>query len=112
MATSRVKFYLDENLSPEILRQLRLQGIDVIQGPLGAQDTRHLRNATAMGRVVCTEDRDFLKLASAGIEHAGIIRGRQRRHSIGDWVKYLQLVHAACDAEELRNTVSFVFYVD
>ena len=112
MATSAVKFYLDENLSPEIRNQLRLQGIDVIRGPLRAKDTRHLHRATAMGRVVCTEDRDFLRLASSGIEHAGIIRGRQRRHSIGDWVKYLQLVHAACDAEEMRNTVSFVFLID
>ena len=112
MATSPVKFYLDENLSPEILKQLRLQGIDAIRGPLGAQDPRHLRNATAMGRVVCTEDRDFLKLAAAGLEHAGIIRGSQRRHSIGDWVKYLRLVHSACNAEELGNTVFFVFPVD
>ena len=112
MATSPVKYYLDENLSPEILKQLRLLGIDVIRGPLSAQDQRHLQNATAMGRVACTEDRDFLKLASAGYEHAGIIRGRQRRHSIGDWVKYLRLVHGACDAEELRNTVSFVFPVE
>ena len=56
MATSPVKFYLDESLSPEILKQLRLQGIDVIRGPLRAQDLRHLRNATEMGRVVCTED--------------------------------------------------------
>ena len=73
---------------------------------------QHLQIATAMGRVVCTEDRDFLKLAAAGAEHAGIIRGRQRRHAIGDWVKYLRLVHSACTAEELRNTVSFVFLVD
>ena len=112
MATSAVKFYLDENLSPEILKQLRLQGIDVIRGPLRAQDMRHLPNATEMGRVVCTEDRDFLKLAAAGLEHAGIIRGRQRRHSIGDWVKYLLLVHAACDAEELQNMVMYLFHVD
>ena len=105
MATSRVSFYLDEHLSPKILEQLRSQGIDVIRGPLGAQDPQHLQNATAMGRVVCTEDRDFLKLASAGFEHAGIIRGRQRRHTIGDWVRFLRLVHAVYDADELRNKV-------
>lgn len=112
MATSAVKFYLDENLSPEILKQLRLHGIDVIRGPLHAQDQRHLRNAAAMGRVVCTEDRDFLKLAAAGMEHAGIIRGRQRRHSVGDWVRCLRLVHGACDAAELRNMVIYLFHVD
>ena len=112
MATRRVSFYLDEHLSPKILEQLRLQGIDVIRGPLGAQDPRHLRIATAMGRVVCTEDRDFLKIASAGFEHAGIIRGRQRRHTIGDWVRFLRLVHAVCDADEMWNKVLYVFRVD
>ena len=112
MATLPVKFYLDENLSPEILKQLRLHDIDAIHGPLSAGDPEHLQNATKMGRAVCTEDRDFVRLAVAGVEHAGIIKGRQRQHAIGDWVKYLQLVHGACDAEELRNTVSFVFPVE
>ena len=112
MATSAVKFYLDENLSPEIVEQLRLQGIDAIRGPLGAGDPEHLDRAAAMRRVVCTEDEDFLKLAAVGIEHAGIIRGEQERHSIGDWVKFLQFVHGVCHAEEMRNTVSFVFRVN
>ena len=112
MATRHVSFYLDENLSPRILEQLTRQGIDAIRGPLGKDDPRHLQNAAVMGRVVCTEDRDFLKLASAGFEHAGIIRGRQRRHSIGDWVKYLRLVHAVYEADELRNMVLFMSHVD
>ncbi len=112
MATPPVSFYLDENLSPEIIKQLSLLGIDVIRGPLNADDPRHLRRATAMGRVVCTEDKDFLRLAASGVEHAGIIRGRQRVHGIGDWVKYLRLIHAVYAAEELRNTVLYVFAVD
>ena len=54
MAIRRVSFYLDENLSPEILEQLRLRGIDIIRGPLGAADPVHLTRAAAMGRVLCT----------------------------------------------------------
>lgn len=112
MVTLPVKFYLDENLSPEILKQLRLHGIDAVRGPLGDQDPQHLQRATALGRVVCTEDKDFLKLAAAGVEHVGIIRGEQKRHTIGDWVKYLRLIHSVCNAEEVRNTVLFVFPLD
>ena len=112
MVTSPVSFYLDENLSPRILEQLRRHGIDAIRGPLGAQDPEHLQNATAMGRVVCTKDEDFLKLAATDIEHTGIIKGEQDRHSIGDWVKYLRLVHATCDVDEMRNRVAFVFHID
>ena len=87
MAQTRIRFYFDENLSPRIVAQLRMQGIDIIRGPLGADDPVHLERATAMGRVVCTEDDDFIKLASQGIAHAGIIYGEQDKHSIGDWVR-------------------------
>ena len=103
---------IDENLSPEIGKILQAEGIDVIRGALGADDPEHLQRASGMRRVVCTEDDDFLVLAAAGNEHAGIIKGEQEMHSIGDWVKYLRLVHAACTTDELRNTVSFVFPID
>ncbi len=112
MATSLASFYLDENLSPEIVKQLRAHGIDIIRGRLGADDPEHLQRAAEMGRVVCTEDEDFLALVSTGIEHAGIIKGEQELHGIGDWVKYLRLLHSVYTSEELRNTVSYVFPVD
>lgn len=73
MATKPVRFYLDENLSPEIAVQLRQLGIDCIRGTLGTEDSEHLQRATELGRVVCTEDDDFTKLAAQGIKHAGII---------------------------------------
>ena len=112
MAQNRVRFYIDENLSPEIVTQLRLYGIDVIRGPLGADDPVHLERATAMGRVVCTSDDDFIKLAARGMEHAGIIWGEQADHSIGDWVKYLRMVNEVQSAEEMINTINYVFDVD
>ena len=112
MATKRVSFYLDENLSPEIVTQLSMQGIDVIRGPLGDDDLVHLERANEMGRVVCTADDDFLKWRARGITHAGIIWSEQGKYSIGDWVRYLRLVHAVYDADELRNEVYFLFRVD
>ena len=112
MATSRVSFYLDESLSPEIVTQLSMQGIDIIRGPLGVEDPVHLQRASDMGRVVCAEDDDFLKLAAPGVEHAGIIKGKQDKHSIGDWIRYLRFIHSVCDADELRNEVYFLFRVD
>ena len=112
MAQTRIRFYLDENLSPEIANQLRLSGIDIIRGPLGDDDPVHLERATVMGRVVCTEDDDFIKLAAQGKTHAGIIFGEQDRHSIGDWVKYLRFACDVHSAEELINTINYVFYVD
>ncbi len=89
-----------------------MQGIDIIRGQLKVDDSIHLERASDMGRVVCVEDDDFLKLAAQVKEHAGIIKGVQNRHSIGDWVRYLRLVHAVYDADELWNDVFFVFRVD
>ena len=89
-----------------------MQGIDIIRGQLKVDDSIHLERASDMGRVVCVEDDDFLKLAAQVKEHAGIIKRVQNRHSIGDWVRFLRLVHGTYDAEEMRNTVSFVFHVD
>ena len=66
MATSHVSFYLDENLSPKIVMQLSMQGIDIIRGPLRMDDSEHLKRATEMGRVLCTVDDDFLKSAADG----------------------------------------------
>lgn len=89
-----------------------MQGVDIIRGQLRADDPIHLERATEMGRVVCVEDDDFLKLASQGIEHAGIIKGVQRTHSIGDWIRFLRFVHALSNAEEMRNKVTHLFRVD
>lgn len=109
MAQTQIRFYLDESLSPEIAIQLRLSGIDIIRGPLGEDDPIHLERATDMGRVVCTEDDDFLKLAARGIRHAGIIKGIHDVHSIGDWVKYLRFVHSICASDDMRNNVEHLF---
>lgn len=89
-----------------------MQGVDIIRGQLRADDSVHLERATDMGRVVCTEDDDFLKLASKEIEHAGIIKGVQNKHSIGDWIRFLRFVHALSNAEEMRNKVTHLFRID
>jgi len=112
MATGRVSFYLDESLSPEIATQLSMRGIDIIRGPLGVDDPFHLQRATEMGRVVCAEDDDFLKLAAPGVDHAGIIKGIQHRHSIGDWIGFLRYVDAVANADEMRNKVTYLFRVE
>jgi predicted nuclease of predicted toxin-antitoxin system len=36
---------------------------------LGETDINHLLNASKMGYVLCTHDKDYLRLASEGVEH-------------------------------------------
>jgi predicted nuclease of predicted toxin-antitoxin system len=109
---SELRFYLDENVPTEIARQLFLSGIDAISvrdlGLLGHPDCDHLQRATELGRVLCTHDQDFLRLAAEEVEHAGIAFAQQDRASIREWVRALRALHARCDSERARNQVFFL----
>jgi uncharacterized protein with PIN domain len=108
---SELRFYLDENVPTEIARQLRFSGIDAVSvrdlDALGHDDPDHLRRATEMGRVLCTHDQDFLRLAAEGFEHAGIAFSPQSRASIGSWVRALRALHAQYGSDQVRNQVVF-----
>jgi len=75
--TRSIKFYTDEHVARAIVRGLRQRGVDVLTVPegglLGASDEKHLKRASAEGRVVFTQDEDFLRLHASGVEHAGIV---------------------------------------
>ncbi|HEY6320166.1 MAG TPA: DUF5615 family PIN-like protein [Thermoanaerobaculia bacterium] len=110
---SGVQFYLDENVPTEVCRQLRFSGIDVVTvrdlGQLGTADQDHLARATALSRVLCTHDQDFLRLAAQGVEHAGIAFLPQNRASIGAWVRELRAIHTRYDdAAQVKNLVIFL----
>lgn len=60
-----------------------------------------------MSRVLCTHDQDFLRLAAAGVEHAGIAFLPQTRASIGIWVRELRALHLGIDATA-RGQVFFL----
>jgi hypothetical protein len=103
---------LDENLSPKIAAHLKLRGIDAISvrdlKRLGDSDENHLERATRLGRVLVTSDVDFLRFAAEGINHAGIVFGIQATHSIGDWVKKLEVVCFVYSSTEFENHVEYL----
>lgn len=107
-----ISLYLDENLSPRIAEQLRKRHIDIVTtqelGLRGETDENHLANATKMGRVFVTGDTDLLRLASQGIEHAGIVFGIQEANSIGDWVKALELICFIYTPDDMKNHVEYI----
>lgn len=107
-----VSLYLDENLSPTIAAQLKQRGIDAIcvrdLNLLGDADVNHLERATEMGRVLVTTDVDFLRLAATGVPHAGIIFGNQQDHTLGDWVKNLELLCFVYTTQDMANHVEYL----
>lgn len=111
MAT-RVRFYLDENVQIVIAEQLKRRGIEVITVRelelLGDEDINHLERAAQMGYVLCTHDSDYVDIAAAGKEHVGIVFGQQHKHTIGDWVKFLELIYGVYSPHEMRNLVEYL----
>lgn len=74
---SKIRYYTDEHVAKAVIRGLRQRGVDVFTTPeankLHAADGEHLQFALAERRVIFTQDDDFLKLASSGQAHAGIV---------------------------------------
>ena len=107
-----LRFYLDENVPVQVAVQLRLRGIDVVTARdlnlLGDTDESHLERATMLGRVLCTYDSDFVELAQSGVQHAGIVFAQMKSQYIGDWVRWLELMHAIYSEDDMKNRIEFL----
>ena len=104
-------YYTDEQVSKAIVRGLRQRGIDVVTVPEAGTDHKpdefQIQYATEQGRVLFTQDKDFLSIAASGIEHAGIIYGSQK-FSIGHTIRGLVDVHREFNAKDLHNLVKYL----
>ena len=112
MPVARIRYFLDENIPIAVAEQLRRRGVDAVTvrdlGLLGDSDPDHMRRASKMGRVFCTHDTDIIELAIAGAEHVGIVFGQQHKHGIGDWVRFLELVAAVYEPQEMENRIEYL----
>lgn len=107
-----IRFHLDENVSNAIADGLRRRGIDVTTTPeerlIGVSDEEQLAFALARGRVIFTQDADFLRLDRSGVPHAEIAFCRKNRRSIGEIVNGLILIWEVLEPEEMRDRVEFL----
>src|SRR5262245_51063477 len=106
-----IKFYTDEHVSKAVIKGLRERGADVRTVPeaglLGASDEEHLERARAEGRVVFTQDDDFLRLHAAGANHSGIAYAPQGT-PIGELIRGLMLIHQVLEPGEMENHVEYL----
>lgn len=109
---AKISFCLDENIPIAISTQLKRRGIEAVTvrdlGHRGDSDSNHLQRAAALGYVLSTHDADYVEMAASGAAHAGIVFGQQHKHGIGDWVRYLELLAAFCQPEEMRDRVEYL----
>ncbi len=82
---SKIRYYTDEHVARAVVNGLRQRGIDVLSvveaAMLGAEDEAHLVFGLAEQRVIFTQDADFLRLAAADKQHAGVVYTPQRMSS-------------------------------
>lgn len=112
LSQNKLQFYLDENMNPEIAKQLRDRGIDALSARdekmLKTGDPEQLRFAAAAGRVLCTEDSDFTDSSFFSFEHSGIAYFPNSNLGIGYAVTALQELHRSKTPENMKNSLRFL----
>jgi predicted nuclease of predicted toxin-antitoxin system len=107
-----IRFHLDEHVAHAVADGLRRLGIDVTTSTdanlLGSTDAEQIAYAVAQGRVIFTEDDDFLVLANAGVPHHGLAYCHQNTRSVGQIIRTLELIWEVYEPAEMRNRVEFI----
>jgi hypothetical protein len=106
-------FYMDVHVAAAITEGLRRRGIDVLtsqqDGTRRASDDVLLRRSTQLGRVLVTQDEDFLVIAAswqdAGWEFTGITFAPQDNRRIGHYIQDIELIAHCCQIAEVANQV-------
>jgi predicted nuclease of predicted toxin-antitoxin system len=107
-----IRFHLDENCAAAIATGLRRQGIDVTTTPeaglLGALDPEQIAYALPLGRVIFTQDGDFLGTHVSAVPHPGIAYCPKDSRTIGEIIESLVLIGEIYEHEEMVNHVEFI----
>jgi len=107
-----LRFHLDEHVPHAIAHGLRRRQIDVTTtadaGLLSADDEDHVAFALREGRVIFTNDSDFLRLAASGMAHAGIVYCPPDESNIGHVILYLALMHDSLSPEDCASRIEYL----
>lgn len=107
-----VRFYMDQHFPAPASQGLQGHGVDVLTaqeaGRCGLSDADQLAFATTEERVMVTFDPDFLALHQSGVEHAGLAWCPEQKHSIGQLIQALLLVHGVLDRDSMRSHVEYL----
>ena len=107
-----IRFHLDENCDPRIAAGLGSHGVDVTTSPgaglLSASDEDQLAFVSAQGRVIVTQDTDFLRIVAAGRQTPGVIFYPSQTRSIGQVVRELLLFWEVYEPSDMQNRVEFL----
>ncbi len=119
-----MKYYLDDHLAKAIAEQIVAKGADAVHcadvGKTHASDSEHLEYAATEGRILVTQDDDFIRLAATwaqeGKSHSGImfvpphLKGQaQISYAVNALFEYHELVEAGAATDgEFENIVTYL----
>jgi hypothetical protein len=111
-----LRLYMDVHVKAAITAGIRRRGIDVItaqeNGATRLEDILLLDRATALGRVLFSQDDDLLAIArerqTQGVFFAGLIYGHQLVATIGKYVLDLEVVYTVLDHEDMANGIEYL----
>lgn len=106
-----IPLYMDVHVKLTVTQGLRLRGIDVLtaqeDGCAELPDDELLERATSLGRLIFTQDEDFLAIASewqeSGRRFFGVAYSHQMAITVGQAITQLELVCKVMTADELQN---------
>lgn len=112
----QMKLLMDVHMPIAVTRALRRAGIDCVTSQdLSVErlpDDALLVRATELGRIVVTQDDDFLAINAdfqlSGKWHAGIIYSRHSVITIGQLVADLSLMGECMDSSEVENRITYL----
>jgi hypothetical protein len=107
---------MDVHVRYAVTAELRLQGVDVVtaqeDGAARLPDPELLDRATALGRVLFSQDADLLVEATrrqrAGIAFAGVLYAHQQRMTVGQCVHDLLLIAQAGEPADFADRVTYL----
>ncbi len=102
---------MDEHVPKVVTEGLQRRGVDVVTiqelGLQAANDKQHPEQAAREGRVVFTQDADFLRLHAAGVSHRGIVYAPQHT-PIPHIVRSLMPIHDVLTPDDLVRHIEFL----
>jgi predicted nuclease of predicted toxin-antitoxin system len=111
-----MRFYFDENVHGAITQALLRENIDVVtaqeDGYNGHPDPEILERAIQLGRLLFTQDNDFLTLAhlaqTDGTHFYGILYCNQRKLTVGAIIADLTMLAEFGDSKDYENLVTYL----
>lgn len=111
-----LRIYMDVHVNAAIASGLRRRGIDVLtaqeDGSTRFEDNELLERASELGRVLFSQDEDFLAIVRArqsrGVAVAGLIYGHQLAATVGKYVLDLEVVCKVLEPEDMVNRIEYL----